>query len=125
MCFFGNITKPHNVSGQFSRTNRRKNNLILTILCLTLLVFAGCSKNEEAKHVRVQSEPPEVVAETQKKAEQAPSQQEITDADRERMKKELQDPSRFESTDTINKSSEEINADLTNQLDSIGQPSKE
>ncbi len=26
---------------------KRTNNLILTILCLTLLVFAGCSKNEE------------------------------------------------------------------------------
>ena len=99
--------------------------ILLPLLIASVISFAGCSKNEEEKHVRVQSEPTEDVAETQKKAEQAPSQQEITDADRERMKKELQDPSRFESTDTINKSSEEINADLTNQLDSIGQPSKE
>lgn len=99
--------------------------ILLPLLIASVISFTGCSKNEEAKHVRVQSEPPEVVAEIQKKAEQAPTPQEITDEDRERMKKELEDPSRFKSTDTVNKSAEEINAELINQLDSIGQPPKE
>ncbi|EPR81214.1 hypothetical protein L289_3928 [Acinetobacter gerneri DSM 14967 = CIP 107464 = MTCC 9824] len=63
--------------------------------------------------------------EVRQEAQQVPAPQEITDEDRERMKKELQDSSRFESKDTANKSGEEVNAELINQLDAIGQPAKE
>jgi len=98
--------------------------ILLPLLTASIITLAGCSKKEEPEHVRVQSEPPEVVAEVQKKVEQEPTPKEITDEDRERMKKELQDPNRFENSNTANKSAEKTNAGLIDQLDSIGQQNK-
>ena len=103
-----------------------KYKILMSLLTMSVITLTACSKKkEEPEHVRVQASSPEIVEEVRQEAQQVPAPQEITDEDRERMKKELQDSSRFESKDTANKSGEEVNAELINQLDSIGQPAKE
>lgn len=103
-----------------------KSKILMSLLTMSVITLTACGKNkEEPEHVRVQASSPETVEEVRQKAKEAPTPQEFTDEDRERMKKELQDSSRFESKDTANKSAQEVNAELINQLDSIGEPAKE
>jgi len=103
-----------------------RSKILMSLLTMSCITLTACGKNkEEPEHVKVQASSPETVEEVRQEVQQAPVPQKFTDEDRERMKKELQDSSRFESKDTANKSGEEINEELINQLDSIGQPAKE
>lgn len=103
--------------------------ILTLLLTMSVISLTACSKNkEEAEYVKVESAPPEVIEKARQEAQQAPVAQEITDEEREHGKKELQDPSRFKSLDTTNKSPEELeqlNIEMINQLDSIGQPAKQ